>query len=91
MLAELSPLEVTGLVVSLVGLIPVVTQYRSETKLFTAGYVLLVVGMLATNLETFALEPVLNMVEHGIGIGLAGVAFLAAAYVRRKEVITAGE
>ncbi|WP_396611612.1 hypothetical protein ACH9L7_15645 [Haloferax sp. S1W] len=91
MLAELSPLELTGLVVSLVGLVPVVTQYKDETKLFTAGYVLLVVGMLATNLEVFVLEPVLNLVEHGLGIGLAGVTFLAAAYVRRQEVITAGE
>ncbi|RYJ14765.1 hypothetical protein ELS19_12925 [Halogeometricum borinquense] len=87
MLGSLSPLEVTGLVVSLIGLVPVLTQYRDETKLFTAGYVLLVVGMVATNLETFALEPVLNIVEHAIGIGAAGVVFLAAAYVRRESVV----
>ncbi|AFK19787.1 hypothetical protein E6P09_01210 [Haloferax mediterranei ATCC 33500] len=87
MLAELSPLEVTGLVVSLVGLIPVVTQYRDETKLFTAGYVLLVAGMVATNVEVFLLEPLFNFVEHGLGIGMAGITFLAAAYVRRQQVI----
>ncbi|MGB9956616.1 hypothetical protein ACOZ4B_09535 [Haloferax prahovense] len=91
MLADLSPLEVTALAVALVGLIPVITQYRDETKLFAAGYVLLVVGMVATNLEALFLGSVLNFVEHAVGIGLAGVTFFAAAYVRRKNVIKGGD
>ncbi|POG55439.1 hypothetical protein [Haloferax marisrubri] len=91
MLADLSPLEVTALAVALVGLIPVITQYRDETKLFAAGYVLLVVGMVATNVEVFFLGSVFNFIEHAVGIGLAGVTFFAAAYVRRKNVIKGGE
>ncbi|WP_148414977.1 hypothetical protein [Haloferax sp. KTX1] len=91
MLADLSPLEVTALAVSLVGLIPVITQYREETKLFAAGYVLLVVGMIATNVEALFLGSVLNFVEHAFGIGLAGATFFAAAYLRRKNVIKGGD
>ncbi|MFC7130825.1 hypothetical protein [Haloferax chudinovii] len=91
MLADLSPLEVTALAVALVGLIPVITQYRAETKLFTVGYVLLVVGMVATNVEALFLGSVLNFVEHAFGIGLAGVTFFAAAYLRRKNVINGGD
>ncbi|CQR48807.1 MULTISPECIES: hypothetical protein [Haloferax] len=91
MLADLSPLEVTALAVALVGLIPVITQYREETKLFAVGYVLLVVGMVATNVEALFLGSVLNFVEHAFGIGLAGVTFFAAAYLRRKNVIKDGD
>ena len=51
------------------------------------GYVLLVIGMIATNLEAVVLGDVLNLVEHGIGIGLAGLTFFLAAYLRRKNRI----
>ncbi|ACV47750.1 MULTISPECIES: hypothetical protein [Halomicrobium] len=84
-----TPLELVGLIVALVGLIPVLSQYKEETKWFTAGYVLLVVGMVATNIEALLLGGVLNFVEHGIGVGLAGLVFLVAAYVRRRDVIMA--
>jgi hypothetical protein len=51
------------------------------------GYVLLVIGMIATNLEAVVLGDVLNLVEHGIGIGLAGLTFFLAAYLRRENRI----
>ncbi|NEU58455.1 hypothetical protein [Halorussus sp. MSC15.2] len=91
MIAGLQPLEVVGLVVSLVGLIPVVLQYRAESKWFTWGYILLVVGMVATNLENIVLAGFLDIVEHVVGVGAAGVVFLAAACLRRKQVIEAEE
>jgi len=89
LISAFAPLEIVGLVVALVGLVPVLSQYKDETKWFTAGYVLLVVGMLATNIEALFLGGVLNFVEHGIGVGLAGIVFLIAAYVRRRDVILA--
>ncbi|MBO4248440.1 hypothetical protein IL252_11500 [Halomicrobium sp. IBSBa] len=85
-----APMEVVGLLVAVIGLIPVLTQYREETRWFTAGYCLLVVGMVATNLEAVVLGEVLNFVEHGIGIGVAGLTFFAAAYLRRKNRIETG-
>ncbi|WP_134668449.1 hypothetical protein [Halorussus marinus] len=86
-MSELQPLEVVGLIVSVIGLVPVVLQYRDESKWFTVGYLLLVVGMVATNLEAIVLGTVLDLVEHGVGVGAAGIAFLWAAYLRRNEVI----
>ncbi|WP_128476760.1 hypothetical protein [Halorussus pelagicus] len=86
-MSGLQPLEVVGLVVSLIGLVTVAAQYRDESKWFTVGYVLLVVGMISTNLESIVFGVVLNFVEHGVGVGAAGVVFLWAAYLRRKEVI----
>lgn len=80
-------LEVVGLLVAVIGLVPVLSQYREETRWFTMGYVLLVIGMIATNLEAVVLGDVLNLVEHGIGIGLAGLTFFLAAYLRRKNRI----
>ncbi|AAG19984.1 MULTISPECIES: hypothetical protein [Halobacterium] len=77
-------LEVVGLIVAVLGLFPVVSQYKESTKLFTVGYLLLVVGMVATNLEAVVLPVVLNATEHVVGIGLAGVTFLFAAYQRRQ-------
>jgi hypothetical protein len=89
-LSPFGSLEVAGLVIAIVGLIPVLSQHSEETKLFTVGYSLLVVGMFATNFEAVILPVVLNFTEHGIGIGAAGVVFFLAAYQRRKE-ITEGE
>jgi hypothetical protein len=80
-------LEVVGLLVAVIGLIPVLSQYREETRWFTVGYVLLVVGMVATNLEAVVLGDVLNFVEHGVGIGVAGLTFFLAAYLRRENRI----
>jgi len=81
-----SVLELVGVVVSLIGLLPVISQYKEETKWFTAGYLLLVVGMISTNLEAVVLPVTLNIGEHVVGIGLAGVVFMYAAYQRRQEI-----
>ncbi|SEW25271.1 hypothetical protein [Halobacterium jilantaiense] len=80
-------LEVVGLIVAVLGLLPVLSQYKDETKWFTAGYLLLVVGMIATNLEAVVLPVVLNVTEHVVGIGLAGITFLFAAYQRRQDIV----
>lgn len=85
-----SVLELVGLLVSLIGLVPVLTQHRKSTKWFTAGYGLLVVGMIATNVENVLLSVVLNFVEHGVGIGLAGVVLFVAAY-KRRQTLTGAE
>lgn len=80
-------LEVVGLIVAVLGLLPVLSQYKAETKWFTAGYLLLVAGMVATNVEAVVLPVVLNFTEHVVGIGLAGVTFLFAAYQRRQDIV----
>lgn len=83
-------LEFVGLVVALIGLVPVVTQHREDTKWFTAGFGLLVVGMVATNVEAVVLPVALNFVEHVVGIGLAGLVFFFAAYQRRQAITEGG-
>lgn len=85
-LTSFDPLEVAVCVIALIGLVPVLTQYREETKYFALGYVLLVISAVATNLEAVVLPDVLNVVEHGAGIAGAGVVFLVAAYLRRGEI-----
>nr|WP_240334757.1 hypothetical protein [Halorussus sp. MSC15.2] len=47
--------------------------------------------MVATNLENIVLAGFLDIVEHVVGVGAAGVVFLAAACLRRKQVIEAEE
>lgn len=83
-------LELVGLLVAVVGLAPVLTQHKEVTKWFTAGYGLLVVGMVATNAEDVIFPVVLNFTEHVIGIGVAGVVFLYAAYHRRQHIAQGG-
>jgi hypothetical protein len=83
-----STLEIVGLFVSLLGLLPVLSLYQEETRWLTVAYVLLVIGMVATNLEAVVLGGVLNFVEHGIGIGLAGLMFFATAYLHRQANLT---
>lgn len=88
-MTEIGPftvLELVGLSVALLGTYPVLRQHRADTKWFTVGYLLLVVGMLATNLEAVVLPVILNFTEHVVGIGLAGLVFLFAAYDRRSEI-----
>lgn len=51
------------------------------------GYVLLIVATVVTNVENLFLPTVLNYTEHYLGLMGSGLAFLVAAYVRRKQVI----
>ena len=46
---------------------------------------MLVVTAVATNLEAVVIPELLNLFEHGAGIAGGGLAFLAAAYLRRQK------
>lgn len=83
-------LELIGLIVSVIGLVPVLSQHKRETKWFTVGYIVLVVGMFATTVEDVLLPVVLNFTEHVVGIGVAGLVFFYAAYDRRRDVSEGG-
>ncbi|WP_336025431.1 hypothetical protein [Halobellus salinisoli] len=78
-------------IIALLGLIPVLLQYRSQSKWFVVGYAMLVVATLATNLENLFLGVVLNHVEHLFGLFGSGLAFFLAAYFRRKHVVGDGD
>lgn len=86
-LSSLDPHKVVLPIVALIGLVPVFLQYRDSSKLFVVGYALLIVATLVTNLENLFLGTVLNYSEHYLGLLGSGVAFLAAAYVRRKRIL----
>lgn len=86
-LAALDPHKAVLPIIALLGLIPVLLQYRSQSKWFVVGYSLLIVATLATNLENLALGTVLNYTEHVIGLMGSGLAFLTAAYVRRQRIL----
>jgi hypothetical protein len=87
LLSALEPQSAVLPVIALIGLIPVVLHYRSQSKLFVVGYCFLIVATLATNLENLFLGNVLNATEHIVGLMGSGLAFLLAAYVRRKQVV----
>jgi len=89
-LSALSPMEIAVATVALVGIVPVVVQYRERSRWFALGYGMLVVAALSTNIESLFLGDVFNFAEHGVGLMGAGLAFFAAAYVHRKREI-AGE
>ena len=73
--------EAVVFVIALLGLAPVIVAYARyrSTSLFFLGYVALLVGAAATIAESFVLPDVLNVVEHGVGIALAGALFAWAA------------
>lgn len=83
--------ELVLVVIALGGLVPVAMHYREESKWFAVGYLLLVVGAVATNVEALFLEELFNAVEHGVGILASGIAFLVAAYLRRQQVLNDDE
>ena len=86
-LSALEPSEVVLPIVAMIGLVPVVLQYRRESKWFAVGYLFLIVATLSTNLEALFLGDVLNFAEHSLGLMGSGLAFLAAGYLRRKRIL----
>jgi len=90
-LAALDPKELVLVVIALLGLVPVLLLNTERSKLFTAGYAMLVVGAIATNAEALVLGDVLNLVEHGGGLMGSGLLFAAAAYYRRRNIVAEGE
>lgn len=86
----LDPITVAMAIIGVFGIVPVAIQYRDRSKWFAVGYVFLVVAALATNLEDLFLGELLNGVEHGVGLMGAGIAFLVAAYIHRRQVIDGG-
>ena len=86
-LAVLDAKELVLVVVALLGIVPVISQRSERSRLFTVGYVLLLFGALATNLEALVLGEVLGLLEHAVGIGAAGIVFLYAAYRRRQQLL----
>ena len=87
LLSTLDPQSAVLPVIALIGLVPVLLHYRAKAKLFVVGYAFLIVATLATNLENLFLGGVLNLTEHVVGLMGSGLVFLAAAYVRRKQVL----
>ncbi|MFB6157111.1 MAG: hypothetical protein ABEJ34_04650 [Haloferacaceae archaeon] len=88
-LAVLDPKEVVIVLLGIVGFVPIVWHYRDQSRWFVAGYGLLVVAALSTNLEAFLLGGVFDLLEHGAGVMGSGLAFAAAAYYRRRNVLAA--
>lgn len=86
-LAGLDPHKVVLPIIAFLGIVPVVLQYRDESRWFVVGYLLLVVATLSTNLENLFLGTALNFTEHAVGLMGSGLAFLAAAYFRRERVL----
>ena len=87
---SLDPKELVLVVIAVVGLLPILLLRTSRSKLFTGGYLLLCLGVLATNVESLALGGLFNAVEHG-SIAAAGGVFFAAAYLRRQRTLAEGE
>jgi hypothetical protein len=90
-LSALDPHKAVLPVIAVIGLVPVVARYRKESKWFVVGYALLVVATLATNLENLFLGTVLNYTEHVVGLLASGIAFLAAGYIRRRQIDETGD
>ncbi|MDP2666207.1 MAG: hypothetical protein Q8P05_01745 [Candidatus Diapherotrites archaeon] len=73
--------EVMLLFIAALGYIPVVWTYRHnpETKLFTWGYSLLLLGLVSAILGTFLWPTIFEILEHGMGILLPAILFFLYA------------
>lgn len=71
------------------GYLPVIFIYKSyrQTRLFFFAYTILLIGVLASNLEAFHWSKGWDIIEHGLGVGLAGVLFLLYAYRSYRETV----
>ncbi|MEK6902630.1 MAG: hypothetical protein AABX02_03530 [archaeon] len=71
------------------GYVPVIYIFKSypQAKLFYFGYTALLIGVAASNLESFEFPWVMNVLEHGVGVGLAGIIFLLYTYRNYRETI----
>lgn len=90
-LAALDPKELVLVLIALMGAVPVAIQYRDQSKWFALGYAMLIVGAISTNLEAVVLGDLLNVAEHGVGLMGSALAFAAAAYLRRTNVLQRNE
>ncbi|MFB6087286.1 MAG: hypothetical protein ABEJ85_02100 [Haloarculaceae archaeon] len=90
LLTLLDPHEAVLPVIALIGLVPVVLQYRDQSRWFVVGYLPLIVATLGPNLQALSSNVAFTYAEHAVGLLGSGVAFLVAAYVRRDRV-AAGE
>lgn len=89
-LTAFDPVELMTLLVALLGLIPVAKYYRPEAKLFTLGYLFIVLNLVSTNVEVIVLGDLFDLAEHA-ALSASGIAFLAAAYTQRKRLLGAEE
>lgn len=71
------------------GYVPIIFIYLSyrQIKLFFFGYTAILIGVLASNIEPFWAKSAMNLIEHGVGVGLAGMLFLLYAYRNYRETI----
>lgn len=89
--SELDPAAVVILVVAVIGLLPIVAYYRTETRVFVFAYAFLLTAAIATNVENVILPDIFNLIEHAVGILGSGIMFAVAAYLRRRETVNADE
>ncbi|WP_136688469.1 hypothetical protein [Halorhabdus amylolytica] len=77
------------LIIAVVGLAPVLLYRTKTSRWFLFAYAFLFVAAFTTNFENVLLPEVLNLVEHIVGNMGTGIAFAVAAYMYRRQTITA--
>jgi hypothetical protein len=76
------------LIISVLGLVPVVLYSREISRWFVLPYVFLFAAAFTTNFENAFLPDLLNFTEHLVGNLGAGIGFALAAYMYRKQSIS---
>lgn len=81
--------ELVLLLILFCGYLPVIYIFKSypQAKLFFLAYTALLIGIMASNLESFGFKWIMNILEHGVGVGLAGIIFLLYTYRSYRETI----
>lgn len=87
--ADVAVTEVFVFALVTAGYLPVLSAYARDPryKWLLAGYTALLLGRAITVLEEVVSVPGLNLLEHGIGVGLAGVLLAVHARQRYRDVI----
>ena len=81
--------EVVSLVIALIGYFILLIEFKNHKNLLHlfVAYSLLLVGAIATVVETVYLPDVFNLVEHLAGRALVGIAFGLMAFLAYKKVV----
>ncbi|MBI2084230.1 MAG: hypothetical protein HYT70_01270 [Candidatus Aenigmarchaeota archaeon] len=80
--------EVFSLFIILVGYVIIIIEFVNHKNLLHLflAYTFLLVGSIATVVESFYLADIMNLVEHVIGMAAAGIAFGITSFLAYRKI-----
>ena len=81
--------EAVSLLIGLIGYVILLIEFKRNGKLLHLflAYTFLLIGAISTVAEDFFLGNIFNLLEHTVGMALAGVAFGVTVFLANKKIV----